>query len=97
MGSPVSINSKWISTDENKIADDISRIKKQNETNSIPSFDYSSLTQMYPALKACSFFQIEPELLSLIWEIVLTKKWPELERVQMLRRRPLGRLTTSSG
>ena len=95
MDSPVGINSKWIATDENVIADDISRIKRQNKNcSSQPSFDYTTLTQRYPELKACTFFQIEPELLSLIWEIVLTEKWPQLERIRTLRRKPLGKLTT---
>jgi hypothetical protein len=56
------INSQWISTDDNKIADDISQIKK-TLSNSLHSFDYSSLCQMYPELTHCSFFQIQPELI----------------------------------
>lgn len=93
--SPVGINSEWISTHDNKIADDISRIKNRNSVDSLqPSFDYSQLTQMYPALKACAFFQIEPEILSLIWEIVLTEKWPHLERIRTLKLKPLGKLIT---
>ncbi len=39
------INSKWISTDNNKIADDISHIKKKSANkDSHPFFDYSTLT-----------------------------------------------------
>jgi len=51
INSPLGINSKWISTDDNKIADDISRIKRESAAeDSPPFFDYSTLTQMYPEL-----------------------------------------------
>ncbi len=43
IGSPLGINSNWISTNNNKIADDISRIKMQSVLDSHPSFDYFSL------------------------------------------------------
>ena len=61
------------------------------------SFDYSTLQQKYPELKHCSFFQIQPELLSLIWEIVLTEKWPCHNKIRKLKLKPLGRLISSSG
>ena len=35
---PLGINSKWISTDDNKIADDISRIKKESANEDSPPF-----------------------------------------------------------
>jgi hypothetical protein len=96
IGSPFGINSKWISTKDNKIADDISRIKKQSALDSPPSFDYSTLTQRYPELTHCRSFQIQPKLISLILEI-LTKKWPCHDKIRELRLKLLGRLTTSSG
>jgi hypothetical protein len=55
INSSLGINSQWISTDDNKIADDISQIKK-TLSNSLNSFDYSSLRQTYPELTHCSFF-----------------------------------------
>ncbi len=95
---PLGINSKWISTDDNKIADDISRIKRESvNEDSPPFFDYSTLTQMYPELIHCFFFMIQHELISLIWEIVLTKKWPCHDEIRKLRLKPLGKLITSSG
>jgi len=98
INSPLGINSKWISTDDNKIADDISRIKRESATeDSPPFFDYSTLTQMYRELIHCSSFMIQPELISLIWEIVLTKRWPCHDKIRKLRQKPLGRLITSSG
>ena len=99
INSPLGINSQWISTDDNKIADDISRLKKQHstDTNSAPRFDYTSLKQIYPELMHCSFFQIEPSLISMIWDIVLTENWPSHDKIQRSKRKPLGRLITSSG
>jgi hypothetical protein len=91
---PLGINSRWISTIDNKIADDISCLKKQSDNNSSPAFDYTILKQTYLKLGHCSFFQIQPELILLMWNIVLTKKWPNHKEVQTLKQRPLGKLTT---
>ena len=96
--SPLGINSKWIITADNKIADNISRIKRESVTeDSPPFFDYSTLTQTYPELIHCSSFEIQPELISLIWEIVLTERWPCHDEIRKLRQKPLGRLIISSG
>jgi hypothetical protein len=92
INSPLGINSQWISTDNNKIADDISCLKKQSDTNSAPNFDYTTLKQTYPELNHCSFFRIQPKLISKIWAIVMTKKWPIHEEVQTLKQRPLSKL-----
>ncbi len=95
---PLEINSKWISTDGNKIADDISCIKKESANeDSPPFFDYSTLTQRYPELIHCSSFTIQPKPILLIWEIVLTKRWPCHDKIRRLRLKPLGKLITSSG
>jgi hypothetical protein len=91
---PLGINSQWISTIDNKIADNIFCFKKQSDNNSCPAFDYTILKQTYPELRHCSSFQIQPELILLIWDIMLTKKRPNHEEVQTLKQRPLGKLTT---
>ena len=91
---PLGISSQWISTIDNNIADNISHLKKQSDNNSSPAFDYTILKQTYPELRHCSFFQIQPELILLIWDIVLTKRWPNHKEVQTLKQRPLGKLTT---
>jgi hypothetical protein len=97
INSPLGINSKWISTDDNKIADDISCIKKESANkDSPPFFDYSTLTQRYSELIHCSSFMILLKLISLIWEIVLTKRWPCHNEIRRLRLKPLGKLITSS-
>jgi hypothetical protein len=79
---------------DNKIVDDISRLKKQSDINLSPTFDYTILKQTYPELKHCSFFQIQPELILLIWDIVLTKKWPNHKEFQTLKQRLPGKLIT---
>ncbi len=94
INSLLGINSQWISTIDNKIADNISCLKQQSDNISSPAFDYTILKQMYPELRHCFFFQIQPELILLIWDIVLTKKWPNHKEVQTLKQRPLGKLTT---
>jgi hypothetical protein len=96
INSPVGITSKWISTHDNEIADDISR-QKRNSPSSIASFDYASLQQKYPELTNCAFFHFSPDLLSLIWKTVLTGKWPSHDAIKTLKRKPLGRLCTSNG
>ena len=89
-----------ISTKANTIADEISRLKKSASTNnptSTPTYDYSKLQQNYEELKACTFFQPSQELLLLIWEILLTQKCPELNRILQLKPSDLGKLSTSAG
>ncbi len=78
----------------NKIADNISCLKKQSDNNSSPAFDCKILKHTYLELRHCSFFQIQPELILLIWDIELTKKWPNHEEAQTLKQRPLGKLIT---
>ncbi len=99
INSPLGINSQLISTLHNAIADDISCAKTaaSKNTNSHSSFNYSSLQQKYPELIHCSLFQQAPELISLIWEIMLTERWPCHDKIRRLNLRPLGNLTTSSG
>lgn len=95
INSPLGINSEWIATDENEVADKISRIKKQQSNSSHHfSFDYSSLKKEFAELKNCTFFQPSPELLSMIWEILLTRKCPDLKQVVALKPKDLGKLVT---
>jgi hypothetical protein len=58
INSPLGINSQWISTIDNKIADNISQLKKQSDNSPSPAFDYTILKQTYPELRHCSFSQI---------------------------------------
>jgi len=100
IGSSVGINSTWISTNANMIADEISRLKKSASTNNptfTSTYDYSKLQQNYEELKAFTFFQPSQELLSLIWEILLTRKCPDLNRIVQLKPSDLGKLPASTG
>ena len=98
MDSRLGINSKWIDTTHNFIADDISRLKKSQASSSKQfSFDYALLQQKYPQLKNCHFFQPSASLLSMIWDVLLQEKLPSLKQVKTLKQSGLGKLITSSG
>ncbi len=101
IGSNVGVNAKWISTIENLLADKISRLKEVINTNfkllsSLPTYDYAHLQQEHVELRACSFFQLSHKLLSLIWEILLTQKCPDLNLILSLRPQDLGKLSTKN-
>lgn len=101
INSRLGINSKWISTKDNFIADDISRLKQllieENPTNLHPSIDYSILFQKYPQLQTCKKFVPSDDLISCIERILLERSCPSLEQISKLRRVGLGKLSTSSG
>jgi hypothetical protein len=97
IGSDVGINSKWISTAANKIADKISRIKKSANNSSSFKYDFSKLQQDHAELKHCHFFQPSQELLSMIWNILLTQNLPNLSKVLQLKQSGLGRLNIKNG
>jgi hypothetical protein len=93
IGLDVGVNVKWISTAANKIVDEISRIKKSNTHLSF-LYDFSKLQQDHAELKNCCFFQPSPELLSMIWVILLMQKLPDLKKVLLLKQSGLGKLNT---
>ena len=99
IGSRIGINAKWISTIENIIADKISRLKENinSDSSSVShssssTYDYSKLKQEHEELEVCSFFQPSPKLLSLIWEILLTQRCPDLSLILRLKPQDLGKL-----
>ena len=81
IGSDIGINAKWISTLANKIADEISRIKKSSNNPTSFQYNFSKLQQDHVELKHCCFFQPSQELLSMIWDISLTRSSPNLNKV----------------
>ena len=92
IGSDVGINAKWITTEENKIADKISRIKKSHHSKYFSfCYDFSKLKQDYAELKHCRFFHPSPELLYMLWEIMLMQKCPDLSMVQKLKQKGVKR------
>ena len=75
----VGVNANWINTTDDAIADKISRIKINSVDSHLPSsntFDFSTLQYKFQELIHCRFFQPSQELLSMIWEILLTKNVP---------------------
>ena len=95
IGSPLGINSKWISTDENEVADRISRINKPRFANSPNySYDYQNLKQSFPELKTCRFFQPSHKLRSHLWQVLLGKPCPPLKEILGWRPSDFGRLST---
>ncbi len=95
IGSNVGVNAKWISTIKNVTADKISRFKTTNpEPSSLPTYNYANLQQEHKELKVCSFFQPSPKLVSLLWEITLTRKCPDLSLILSLKPQDLGMLCT---
>jgi hypothetical protein len=100
IGSPLGINGKFISSEDNEIADEISRMKKQAcdlSSQTRPSFDFTSLTQKYKQLNVCRSFHPSPELISVLWDVVLNESLPSPTEIMTLRQRGLGKLTTSVG
>jgi hypothetical protein len=91
VNSNLGINSEWISTHENEIADAISRLKLANDQH---SFDYSTLKQQFPELASCRTFHPSQEFLSIIWQCVLTQKTPTLQQIRELKQNGLGKLSS---
>ena len=87
------INAKWLSTDENLIADTISRLQDSPD-KAKKFFDYSKLKQQFPQLAPCRAFLPSPELRSLIWDCVLHAKSPNPQQVKEMIRDGLGKLTS---
>lgn len=101
MNSKLGINAQWLSTQDNFIADDISRLKKiflqQNPTSQHPSIDYSLIFQKYPQLKTCKKFVPSDELISCLEHCLLRRSCPPLERISKLKQSELGKLITFDG
>jgi hypothetical protein len=93
IGSGIGINATWISTTENKIADDISRIKKSAHDPFSFQYDFAKLQQDHVELRHCRCFQPSCKLLSMIWEILLTQNSPDLNKVRLLKQNGLGKLS----
>jgi hypothetical protein len=97
IGSNIGINATWISTITNKIADEISRIKKFAHNPFSFQFDFAKLQQDHAELRHCRFFQPSHELLSMIWDILLTRNLPDLDKVRLLKQNSLGKLSIKNG
>jgi hypothetical protein len=99
IGSNVCVNAKWISTIKSVIVNKISRLKEVINTNSklpssLPTYNYAHLQQEHKELKVCNFFQPSHKLLSLISDILLMQKCPDLNQIRKLEPCNLGKLST---
>ncbi len=97
MDSPLGINADWIDTLANEVADGISRFKlsSTSETNIHPSFDYSTLKQKYnTTLAGCRLWSPSSRLISMIYQILITRQSPTLAEIRSLVPNDLGKLTT---
>ena len=54
MSTEIGVQAKWISTLDNFIADDLSRLKKEKEKG---EFDYGQLKRTYPLIAPCRQFR----------------------------------------
>jgi hypothetical protein len=87
MGTNIAIQAEWLSTHENFIADDISRLKDKNGNG---EFDYEQLKNTYSCLKPCRQFQPSHILLGMIWDILLRESCPDPLIVAQLKPHVLG-------
>jgi hypothetical protein len=92
IGSDIGMNATWISTLASCIVDKVSRIKRSANIPSSFQYDFSKLQQDHTELKHCRVFQPSEELLSMIWNILLTQHLPNLSKVLQLKQSGLGRL-----
>lgn len=101
MDSRLGINSKWLSTHENMVADDISRLKsaqmKANPDSQFVSIDYKKLLQEHSQLKDCKTFAPSLELLSVLEQCMLTGSCPNQKEIRRLKQAGLGKLILLPG
>ena len=101
MNSRLGINSRWLSTLENVVADDISRLKSEHmETNPDSQFallDYQQLLQDHSQLKGCRRFVPSEGLILLLEQCMLNGSCPSQREIVKLRQAGLGRLITLHG
>ena len=91
MSTKLGIQAKWLETELNKLADDISRLKDDDH-----NYDYSRLIIDHPCLANCRQFQPSNILLSMISEVLLNNASPDPLIVRKLEPRALGSHISSS-
>jgi len=93
------INAEWLSTKDNTIADEISRLwalhNYANEPN-IFDVDYQLLFQSSPVTDVQQFVP-NKELISCLQFFLINQICPSLEWINKLKQAGLGRLITSTG
>ena len=77
--SSLHLSATFIPGSDNKIADSISRMQTSKQ-----KLTFSQLSQKYPPLTACRRFHPSPELLSNIWDALLSQQAHPLEQIAVL-------------
>ena len=79
------IQAEWLSTHANVIADEVSRIKKQDGT-----YDYSHLLSRHPELQSCRRFLPSQTLLLMILSVLEDNALPDPLMISKLKPKTLG-------
>lgn len=91
MSSKIGIQAKWLKSELNKIADDISRLEDEDG-----NYDYSQLIVDHPALASCRQFQPSDTLRGMLWDILLKRASPDPLIVRKLKPSALGSIISSA-
>ena len=91
MGTSLGIQAEWISTFDNVIADDVSRLTLPIGRQ---DFDYTQFLSTQPSLSSCRIFLPSQTLLGMIWDVLLHKKSPDPLTVRAITPTALGRFTS---
>jgi hypothetical protein len=91
MGTSLGIQAEWISTFDNVIADDISRLTLPLGRQ---DFDYAHFLSTQPSLSSCRIFLPSQTLLGMIWDVLLHKKSPDPLTVRAIKPIALGHFTS---
>ena len=89
MGTTIGIHAEWLSTTANKLADEISRLKKE-----AIDYDFSRLLLDYPQLQQCRRFQPSESLLKLIYATLRGEWSPNPMELRSLKPTDLGKFIT---
>ena len=92
MSSNLGIQAEYISTTLNVVADDISRLKSDDNVD----VDYSTVMTSHPVLQSCRLFQPSDSLLTILWDMLLNSVFPDPLIVAQLKPETLGSFISSS-
>jgi hypothetical protein len=86
MGTALGLDTDYIFTHANVVADDISRLKRSSDDQ----HDHSKLLTDHPLLCSCRTFQPSKSLLMMLWDIMLNSASPDPLIIRQLKPETLG-------
>lgn len=92
MSTKIGIQARWLSSETNGVADDISRLKKESDDG---EYDFTRLLSDHPSLLSCRRFQPSNYLLGIIWGILLNNDLPDPLMLKKLKPEELGSFISS--